>query len=84
MGFQPGPINASILEIMREAKEKGIAVHSVKGAWKLNGSMESKIVLTMLAMIAEIERDLISERTNEGFKSEEGGWRCSWQTKRTG
>lgn len=54
---------------MAAAKEKGIAVHAVKGAWTLNGSMESKIVLTMLAMIAEIERDLISERTKEGLRA---------------
>jgi DNA invertase Pin-like site-specific DNA recombinase len=54
---------------MKEAKEKGVAVHAVKGAWTLNSSMESKIVLTMLAMIAEIERDLISERTKEGLRA---------------
>ena len=54
---------------MAEAKEKNIAVHAVKGGWTLNGSMESKIVLTMLAMMAEIERDLISERTKEGLRA---------------
>ena len=64
-----GRSTLQILEIMKEAKEKGIAVHAVKGAWSLNGSMESKIVLTMLAMIAEIERDLISERTKEGLRA---------------
>lgn len=64
-----GRSTLQILEIMREAKEKGVAVHAVKGAWTLNGSMESKIVLTMLAMIAEIERDLISERTKEGLRA---------------
>ena len=64
-----GRSTLQILEIMKEAKEKGIAVHAVKGAWTLNGSMESKIVLTMLAMIAEIERDLISERTKEGLRA---------------
>ena len=58
-----------ILEIMREAKEKDIAVHAVKGGWSLNGTMESKIVLHMLAMFSEIERDLISERTKEGLKA---------------
>ncbi len=58
-----------ILEIMKEAREKDIAVHAVKGGWSLNGSMESKIVLTMLAMMAEIERDLISERTKEGLRA---------------
>ncbi len=64
-----GRSTLQILEIIKEAKEKGVAVHAVKGAWTLNGSMESKIVLTMLAMIAEIERDLISERTKEGLRA---------------
>jgi len=64
-----GRSTLQILEIMKLAKENGIAVHAVKGAWTLNGSMESKIVLTMLAMIAEIERDLISERTKEGLRA---------------
>jgi DNA invertase Pin-like site-specific DNA recombinase len=64
-----GRSTLQILEIMKMAKENGIAVHAVKGAWTLNGSMESKIVLTMLAMIAEIERDLISERTKEGLRA---------------
>jgi DNA invertase Pin-like site-specific DNA recombinase len=64
-----GRSTLQILEIMQLAKEKGIAVHAVKGGWSLNGSMESKIVLTMLAMISEIERDLISERTKEGLRA---------------
>lgn len=64
-----GRSTLQILEIMQQAKEKGIAVHAVKGGWSLNGSMESKIVLTMLAMISEIERDLISERTKEGLRA---------------
>lgn len=64
-----GRSTLQILEIMQQAKERRIAVHAVKGGWSLNGSMESKIVLTMLAMIAEIERDLISERTKEGLRA---------------
>ncbi len=64
-----GRSTLQILEIMQLAKEKNIAVHAVKGGWSLNGSMESKIVLTMFAMISEIERDLISERTKEGLRA---------------
>jgi DNA invertase Pin-like site-specific DNA recombinase len=64
-----GRSTLQILEIMQLAKERGIAVHAVKGSWSLNGTMESKIVLTMLAMISEIERDLISERTKEGLRA---------------
>lgn len=54
---------------MKEAKERQISVHAVKGGWALNDSMESKIVLMMFAMISEIERDLISERTKEGLRA---------------
>ena len=64
-----GRSTLQILEIMKVAREKDVAVHAVKGGWSLNGSMESKIVLTMLAMMAEIERDLISERTKEGLRA---------------
>lgn len=64
-----GRSTLQILEIMKVAREKGIAVHAVKGGWSLNGTMESKIVLTMFAMISEIERDLISERTKEGLRA---------------
>lgn len=64
-----GRSTLQILEIMKHAKEKGIAVHAVKGGWSLNGSMESKIVLHMLAMISEIEKDLISARTKEALRA---------------
>lgn len=64
-----GRSTLQILEIMQLAKERGIGVFAVKGGWSLNGTMESKIVMTMLAMISEIERDLISERTKEGLRA---------------
>jgi DNA invertase Pin-like site-specific DNA recombinase len=64
-----GRSTLQILEIMKTAKEKGVAVYAVKGGWSLNGSMESKIVLHMLAMVSEIERDLISERTKEALRA---------------
>ena len=64
-----GRSTLQILEIMKLAKQRRIAVHAVKGGWSLNSTMESKIVLNMLAMFAEIERDLISERTKEGLKA---------------
>jgi DNA invertase Pin-like site-specific DNA recombinase len=64
-----GRSTLQILMFMKAAKEKGVAVHAIKGGWTLNGSMESKIVLTILSMVAEIERDLISERTKEGLRA---------------
>jgi DNA invertase Pin-like site-specific DNA recombinase len=64
-----GRSTLQILEIMGQAKKRDIAVHAVKGGWTLNSTMESKIVLNMLAMMAEIERDLISERTKKGLRA---------------
>ena len=58
-----------ILEAIKYAKAKGVAVFAVKGNWALNDSMESKIFLHMMAMVSEIERDLISERTKEALKA---------------
>jgi DNA invertase Pin-like site-specific DNA recombinase len=64
-----GRSTLQILEFMGEAKERDIAVHAVKGGWSLNGTMESKIVMTIFGMMSEIERDLISERTKEGLRA---------------
>ena len=58
-----------IMEILKIAKDKEINVYAVKGSWALNGTLESKIVGMVLAMAAEIERDLISSRTKEALRA---------------
>jgi DNA invertase Pin-like site-specific DNA recombinase len=62
------------MEILALATRKGILVYAVKGNWQLDGSMQSKIVALAFSMAAEIERDLISQRTKEAlrFKKEQG------------
>ena len=62
-----GRSTLQILEIMKECKKKDISVYAVKGGWELNESLESKILLNIFAMISEIERDLISQRTKEAL-----------------
>lgn len=51
------------MEILSLAMQKGIRIYAVKGNWQLSNSIQSKIV----AMAAEIERDLISQRTTEAL-----------------
>lgn len=58
-----------ILEVLAELKKKGVNVYVVKGGQHVNGTIESKVFLTMMALFAEIERDLISARTKEGLKA---------------
>lgn len=48
----------------------GIQIITIKEGMTLNGKrdMKSKMILTMFSLMAEIERDLVSERTKEGLR----------------
>lgn len=63
-----GRSTLEVLEILREAKDKGVDVYAVKEGLSLNGDgMQAKIMTTMLALFAELERDFISQRTREAL-----------------
>jgi DNA invertase Pin-like site-specific DNA recombinase len=55
------------MEILSLASQTGIHVYAVKGNWRLDNSIQSKIVAMAFSMAAEIERDLISQRTKEAL-----------------
>ena len=57
------------MEILALATQKGLHLHAVKGDWQLDGSMQSTIIAMAFAMAAEIERDLISQRTREALRA---------------
>ena len=56
------------MEILSIAAQKGINVYAVKGNWRLDRSIQSKIIAMAFSMAAEIERDLISQRTKEALR----------------
>ncbi len=56
------------MEILSVSLEKGVHVYAVKGNWKLDNSIQSKIIAMAFSMAAEIERDLISSRTTEALR----------------
>jgi DNA invertase Pin-like site-specific DNA recombinase len=59
-----------VLEVLKESKTRGAQVYSVKEGFQLNGDgMQSKIMSTLLALFAEVERDLIVQRTVEGLQN---------------
>lgn len=64
-----GRSTLDILEILAELKRKEVNVYAVKGSWTLNGTIEAKVFLTMMALFSEIERDLVSARTKEALKA---------------
>jgi len=55
--------------IVDTLRDKGIRFISIKENMTLNGKrdIQTKVMITMFALFAEIERDLISERTREGL-----------------
>jgi DNA invertase Pin-like site-specific DNA recombinase len=52
-----------VMEILSVATDRGLRVFAAKGNWSLDDSLPSKIVASVLAMAAEIEKELISQRT---------------------
>ena len=60
-----------IIMLVDEMKARGIALHCIKEGIKIGPSgsngMQSKVMVTLFSLFAEIERDLISERTKEGI-----------------
>ena len=57
------------MEILSIAMQKGVSIYAVKGNWQLDNSIQSKIVAMAFSMAAEIERDLISQRTKEALRA---------------
>jgi DNA invertase Pin-like site-specific DNA recombinase len=55
------------MEILSIAAHRGINIYAVKGNWQLDQSIQSKILAMAFAMAAEIERELISQRTTEAL-----------------
>ena len=63
-------IGRSMLEIMHilnVCMERGIRIYAVKGNWSLDDTIQSKVLAFAFSLAAEIERDLISQRTKEGL-----------------
>ncbi len=56
-----------VLEISRECIERGVSLHVAKNGIVFDDTMQSKIVATVLGLVAEIERDFISARTKEAL-----------------
>jgi DNA invertase Pin-like site-specific DNA recombinase len=52
-----------VLSFLQAAQTAGVEVVAIRSGIALDNSMSSKIVTTILALAAEIERDLIRERT---------------------
>ena len=57
------------MEILSIASQKEINIYAVKGIWQLDQSIQSNILAMAFVMAAEIERELISQRTKEALSA---------------
>ena len=57
------------MEILSIAAARKIHVYAIKGNWRLDETIQSKIVAMAFSMAAEIERELISARTTEALRA---------------
>lgn len=72
------------MEILSIALQKGLNIYAIKGDWKLDGSLQSKIIAMAFSMAAEIERDLISQRTKEALRARRASGKPLGRPKGTG
>lgn len=56
-----------IMAILNECSSRGIRIHTIKDNFDLSNNINSKIIAFAFALAAEIERNLISQRTKEAL-----------------
>lgn len=56
-----------IMSILNTCSQKGIVIRSIKDNFELSDSLNSKIIAFAFGLAAEIERNLISQRTKEAL-----------------
>lgn len=56
-----------IMSILNDCAARGIRIHTIKDHFDLNNNINSKIIAFAFALAAEIERNLISQRTKEAL-----------------
>ncbi len=57
------------MEIITLCLDKEIHLFAIKGHWRLDNSIQSKIMAMVFSIASEIERDLISKRTTEALRA---------------
>ena len=57
-----------MLEVIKACSERGVKIYTVKDRYVLEDSIQSKVLVTVMGLAAEIERDLLRQRTREGLR----------------
>lgn len=57
-----------VLEVIKACADKGVTIYTVKDRYTLEDTIQSKVLVTVMGLASEIERDLLRQRTKEGLK----------------
>lgn len=57
-----------VLEVIKTCADKGVKIYTVKDRYTLEDTIQSKVLVTVMGLAAEIERDLLRQRTKEGLR----------------
>lgn len=57
-----------ILDVIKLCTEKNVKIYTVKDRYVLEDTIQSKVLVTVMGLAAEIERDLLRQRTKEGLR----------------
>ena len=57
-----------VLEVIKACSDRGVKIYTVKDRYVLEDTIQSKVLVTVMGLAAEIERDLLRQRTKEGLK----------------
>lgn len=57
-----------ILDFIRDCADRDIKIYTVKDRYVLEDTIQSKVLVTVMGLAAEIERDLLRQRTKEGLR----------------
>lgn len=58
-----------IMGIVGGCLERGVSIYSIKEKYHFDDSINSKVLCFAFGLVAEIERNLISQRTKEAWKA---------------
>lgn len=56
-----------VLNFIKICTEKSVKFFTVKDRYSIADTLQSKVILTVMGLCAEIERDLVRQRTKEGL-----------------
>ena len=59
---------SQLFDFVQAAHDKGVVVETIKDGYRMDGTMQSKMLLVMMGLAAEMERELLVQRTREGMQ----------------